>query len=571
MRGRRIEDAAPASQIIAAASEAIARNRHEEAESLLRPLAAAGGAAGTSAQRLLGSLLGSLGRIAEARRFLEAAHAADPRHAQTMTDLGNVCRSSGLIAEAESWYRKALALDPAARTPRFNLAVMLRQGAGRGAAVDILEELLVPPAHADALRTLVEWMCEDACGHEARALCERVLRAEPGHRAAHASLRMLMLRCDVTPGDVLRYAEAALAAGYTDAEILLNRALAQQYLGRHAAALASYDEVLAAHPEATLARFHRALALLAAGEFERAWPDYELRLASRELAPPPRRFEPWTGEPLPERTLLVYGEQGIGDEIMFASCIPALLNVCPRVVLACAARLEPLFRRSFPQIRVVSMDALRARTFEWDEQSSDAAMTAIGSLPGHLRRTRTDLAGQRGYLRADPDLVARYRDRLHGISPVPKIGFSWRGGGVQSRRDLRSLDAKEVAELLSIPDVQFVNLQYDSLGSEPEIAKAVEDGRLLHWPEALSDYEHTAALVSALDLTLSVCTAVIHLAGALDREVLIMAPFSAEWRYGVAGEAMPWYPSARIIRQPAPGAWQPVIAEVRSRLREPGA
>lgn len=557
-------------QTIALAREAIACGKPDEAERLLRLLLDSTEPVSTQARRLLGSLLGSRGQLAEARELLEVALMAEPDHPEALTDLGNVCRSSGRAADAVAHYRRAIALDPNARTARFNLAVMRGQAGERAAAIDDLGTLLEAPAHADALRTALDWLCEDAREHAAKALCERVLRAEPQHPAAHAGMRALLLRCAVTPAEAFAHADAAYATGCNDPEVLLNRAIALQFLGRQDEALAAYELGLALRPEATLIRFHRALALLSSGDFQRAWPDYELRLMSRDLPPPPRSLRRWQGEPLPDRTLLVYGEQGIGDEIMFASCIPSLLERCPRIVLACAVRLVPIMQRSFPQVLVMNKSQVSGE-MQCALLDRASIMAAIGSLPRYLRNSIEDFPRQGGYLRADPELIAHYRARLGRLPPGPKIGFSWRGGSAQSRQSLRSLGATEVAALLESRDVQFVNLQHDSTGDEPEIAGAVASGRLLHWPEALIDYEHTAALVCALDLTLSVCTAVVHLAGALGRDVLIMAPYSPEWRYGIAGTAMPWYPSATILRQPEPGVWTRVIAEARARLRAVGA
>ena len=124
-----------------------------------------------------------------------------------------------------------------------------------------------------------------------------------------------------------------------------------------------------------------------------------------------------------------------------------------------------------------------------------------------------------------------------------------------------------MAKILAVSGVQFINLQYDSAGDEAGIAQAVRSSRFAHWPEALSDYEHTAALVNCLDVCVSVCTAVIHLAGALGRPVCVMAPFSPEWRYGISGERMTWYPSVEVIRQRNRGDWGTVLEVVSARLQ----
>jgi hypothetical protein len=194
-------------------------------------------------------------------------------------------------------------------------------------------------------------------------------------------------------------------------------------------------------------------------------------------------------------------------------------------------------------------------------------MTPIGSLPHRFRRTREDFPEHAGYLCADPEQVAICAERLRALGPGPKVGISWRGGTVQSRKALRTLPANELSKLLATPGIRFVNLQYDSPGDEAEIASAVGTGCLQHWPDILEDYDRTAAMVCALDLVVSVCTAVIHLTGALGKPVWVMAPHVPEWRYGLHGSRMPWYPTARVFRQSERGDWSSVTGSVAAGLR----
>ena len=167
---------------------------------------------------------------------------------------------------------------------------------------------------------------------------------------------------------------------------------------------------------------------------------------------------------------------------------------------------------------------------------------------------------------ADPALVAEYRQRLAGLGTGLKVGLSWRGGTDKTRRSLRSVELAELHDLFEVSGARFVNLQYDSHLTDDDLRPLVQDGVIIDWREALEDYERTAALVASLDVVVSVCTAVIHLAGALGRPTLIMAPYSPEWRYGIAGSSMPWYPSVHIERQRTPRAWGAVVASVRERL-----
>ena len=159
-----------------------------------------------------------------------------------------------------------------------------------------------------------------------------------------------------------------------------------------------------------------------------------------------------------------------------------------------------------------------------------------------------------------------WRERLSQLGRGLKVGISWQGGTRKTRRRVRSLPLMRWQPILRTPGVHFINLQYTDSYAELAELYDVAGVKISDWQETRDDYEHTAALVSTLDLVISVCTAVIHLSGALDVPVWILAPYSPEWRYGITGEKMPWYPSARVFRQPSYGTWPPVIDLVSRQL-----
>ena len=147
--------------------------------------------------------------------------------------------------------------------------------------------------------------------------------------------------------------------------------------------------------------------------------------------------------------------------------------------------------------------------------------------------------------------------------------MSWRGGTHKTRTPIRSIDLERLLPLLQVPNVRFVSLQYTrEAPAEVEALHASTGITIAHMPSAIEDYEETAALVSALDLTVTVCTAVVHLAGALGRPVWVAAPYSPEWRYGYAGDDMPWYPSARVFRQGSYGSWDEVVGALTRCLQD---
>jgi hypothetical protein len=192
--------------------------------------------------------------------------------------------------------------------------------------------------------------------------------------------------------------------------------------------------------------------------------------------------------------------------------------------------------------------------------------TWLGSLPGQFRRQAAAFPQHAGYLVAEPEKVAAWRDAFDALGPGPKIGISWRGGTGMTRRALRSIELEEWVPLLRCPGMHFVNLQYGDCADEIERITRSSGVSIKHWESALRDYDETAALVTALDLVISVQTAVVHLAGALGKPVWVLVPSVAEWRYGDQGERMPWYPSARLYRQSSLEVWDDVLNRVRSAV-----
>jgi ADP-heptose:LPS heptosyltransferase len=185
----------------------------------------------------------------------------------------------------------------------------------------------------------------------------------------------------------------------------------------------------------------------------------------------------------------------------------------------------------------------------------------IGSLPRRL-------GSAVGYLRADAQKTEKWRKRLDALGPGPKIGLSWQGGVGHTGKLRRSLTLEQLRPVLGIPGAHFVSLQYTDVTKElPEMKSA----GVHHWQEAIDDYDETAALVCALDRVLTVCTAIVHLTGALGRPAVVMVPFGSDWRYGASGERMSWYPSVRLVRQQRIGDWSGVLSSVRRLLADDAA
>jgi tetratricopeptide (TPR) repeat protein len=506
------------------------------------------------------------GGARRARALLERALSADPRSADTYSDLGNVHALLGDDTEAERCYRSAIELAESHPPALTNLGMLHARRGLRDAALDCFRRALrADPWSTHAIQGLAAWAPDDTVPCGDIELLREITARFPDHAAALAALGRLHMRGAFDPVPALDALERALALGQRDPDTLTAHGVALHEVGRLDEALGAFEEAISRDAGHVAARFHRAIALLTLGRFAEAWPDYESRLLSEDR---PRRAFPyalWDGEPLTGETVLVYAEQGIGDEILFASCLPELIGQAKRCIIDCAPKLAPIFRRSFPEALVHG--GYQTDAVDWALALDIDVQVPIGSLPRHLRASPGAFPRHRGYLRADPARVARWQERLAALGPGRAIGISWRGGTARTRAERRSIRLDQLVPLLHEPGLHFVSLQYGpESGGETERFAAETGLRIHHWPEAIEDYDETAALVTALDGVVSVCTAIVHLAGALGRPAWVATPRVPEWRYGIEGDRMPWYPSVQLVRQRG-DAWEPVVDAIVQALK----
>lgn len=518
------------------------------------------------AHHWLGVVLAGEGAPAAAGH-LERAIALDPGRFEAYKDLGFLYFLQGNHPRAITLYRRALAIAPEPAQARHILGLMLKDtGNPEEGLVHLREAHRLAPDDGVLLRSLVVTLVEAGLFDDGLDIAERAVKGNPGSAEAQRCLGFVLQNLH-DPARASVHYEEALRLGMNDAEFHNDRAVVAQDLGRLTEAFECYEQALARRPDFPQSVFHRGLARLLTGDYARGWADYEARHAVPGLlSARPVSFPSWDGTPLAGRTLLVYGEQGLGDEIMFASCLSQAMAAGGECIIECAPKLQGIFARSFPEATVYAAAPDRRMPQAIASRRIDCEL-ASGSLPRLFRRGLDDFPRHQGYLKADPARVARWRDRLGQLGGGLKVGISWRGGVHKTRGPLRSFTLERWLPMLRLSGARFVSLQYTT-GADSEVAQLekLHGVRVVHWPEAIADYEETAALVDALDLVVSVCTAVIHLGGALGKTVWVMVPFSAEWRYGASGESMAWYPSVRLFRQPAFGQWEPVISAVAAEL-----
>ncbi|MGV3629450.1 MAG: tetratricopeptide repeat protein [Betaproteobacteria bacterium] len=554
----------------AALIPAMARFNEKKYEDAVRACQAVIAQSPRSAQanHLCGRALSALGRYAEAMPYLRAAVAADPDLAAAHGDLADVLLKSGEPGAAEDSCRRAVALRPDELGGRLRLVEIL-ENAGRTA--EALVELSIAqeffPERFDLLVRLFRTLSRLGMYPEALRIAERAI-IENGENF-HTWYLLAVSRYGVADmqGAVEACQKALIHdAGRPEVHVMLGSAFFA--LGRVADATAAYQRALAIDPDSPDARFHIGLIQLMSGQYREGWQGFEQRFR-REKNRAMRPCRPaWDGTVLKDRTLLVMREQGLGDEIMFSSCYPQLISQAQRCFIECEPRLEKLFARSFPGAVFCPLEDVKTNAQTNPGVEIDVRVYA-GSLPRHLRGTLEDFPVHDGYLKPDPLRTAYWRERLASLGAGLKVGISWRGGTVFTHRERRTLSLPALQSLLSVPGVRWINLQYGKRAGEIAELRETTGIDIVDWPEAVDgDYDETAALVSALDLVISVCTSVVHLTGALGRSAWVMTALVPEWRYGLHSSTMPWYPRARLFRQATQGDWDSVISEIELELRQ---
>ena len=487
----------------------------------------------TGAHLDLGAALARLGRHGEAQAACQRALEIEPQSAKAWYCLGNVHKLDGELERAVECYRAAIEHDPELSDAHCQLAfVLYKLGRYAESGASHVVALRLKPDFAEVNHNLGLLRLETGYPEEALASFERALELRP---------------------DTL-VTQTCIAHALRD-------------LGRIDEALAHYDRVLAQQPNFGDALINRCYALLMRGDYAAGWAEYERRFAATGAPMRGFPFPEWRGEPLAGKRILIYAEQGLGDEIMFASCVPDVLKRAGHVVIESNARLASLFIRSFPQATIHGANKDEDHAWLQALPRIDFQIS-IGSLPLHFRGAREDFPAHRGYLVPDAARVERWRTRLEVGGARLHVGIAWRGGSLRTRQFTRSLTLPQWKPLLAQPDVGFVSLQYGQAVDDLAQLCDTHGVTVRSFAGEIADIDELAAAIAALDLIISVDNTVAHLAGALGRPVWILLPSAPEWRYLRSGGTMPWYPSARLFRQNRPREWETVIAETAAALRQ---
>jgi tetratricopeptide (TPR) repeat protein len=498
---------------------------------------------------LLGIARDKAGDLKVALQCYEAAIQLLPEQDELANDLGRLAFRLGLKPMAEALFAKFLAAHPDSVDAANNLACALRDQFRHDEAIEILRSAIhAQPDNGMLWNTL------------------GTVVSEQGEFETAATFFGEALRCD----------ESLFRARY-------NRGNAKLALGDAPGALIDCETALGQvqlAEERAMMQLARSTLLLNLGRVAEGWDAYEARFdpAYADLTHFMIERPRWSpDDELAGRTLLVVGEQGLGDEVLFANVLPDVLEALGpdgRLLLAVEQRLVPLFRRSLPEVtvgahatRTVDARAYRGAPFVTAPEEVDL-WTPFGSLLRRFRRSVEAYPDRRAFLTADPERVRHWRQVLDQLGPGPKVGLLWKSLKVETARARFYSPFEAWAPVLSTPGAVFVNLQYGDCGAEIAAARAQLGVEIVQPPRIdLKDHlDDVAALCSALDLIIGPANATSNIAAACGAEVWLISTPGAWPKLGTG--RMPWYPSMRVFDPPGYNRWDPVMVEVASALAE---
>ena len=553
----------------------------------------------------LGLLNDNLQRKDRAEQYYRRALELESGNAAAHSNLGALLAASGRMAEAEVHYRRAIELQPDHAPAHYNLALVLTERQHDVAAeAHLRSATAADPRNAPAWFQLGVVLATTGRDAEAEGCYRRAAVLEPGHGMTYNNLGLLLAkrgqphvaqRCyhwafalePRSPGalnnlgllletvgrdeDSERYYQEAIALAPQAPLAYSNLALLLVRRGNDLAAEACLRQALAADAGCAIARLNLAYLLLRQGRFNEGWRHHEARLDPR--LPPENRcsypagppYPPWRGEPLRGKSLLVWPEQGMGDEIHFCRYLPLLKRRgAARITLVCKAPLKPLMET------LEGIDKVIAATADTTVAPHDY-WTYLLSIPLHCGTELATIPAHLPYLGVPPGHTAKWSQRLPA-DPALKVGLVWKGSALHANDANRSLPSLAMlAPLWSVPGVAFISLQKER--DEDQARWPAPQQPLLALGHELGDFADSAAIIAQLDLVITVDTAVAHLAGALAKPCWVMLPRRRrDWRWLQDRDDSPWYPGVmRLFHQPREDDWGAVVDAVTAALREVAA
>lgn len=473
----------------------------------------------------------------QARQVFQAALTAQPDYAEAYANLGHICQEESKYKEAIEYYEQALRFNPSYVDPLINLGVCYQ--------------------HEERIEEAVKAL-------------EHALRIEPDRyeaRLIYGGILYRALRCDESERELLW----CLSRDPNSVNALNTLGSVYLFRGQYKKALELYRRAIVIEPTNALAHWNAGTTLLSLGELAEGWVEWDWGTQTKERSLAQRyTFPMWSGERLQQKTILIYAEQGLGDELLFASCFEEIIAQAGRCIIQCDPRLEPLFARSFP--KAIIHGAIREESHGWLEALGRIDYQCpAGTLPRYLRYRLDEFPKHRGYLLTSLDKVNEWRQRVAEHGKGLRVGLAWRGFRIDFRRAASYTNLDKWAPILTVPGITFVSMQTGDVRDEINKVKRETNANIVHFQEldCANDIDNLAALTASLDLVISPEMTLYNLAGSIGVPTWVLASHAMKRPWAALGtKSLPWYPSVRLFQQDTPGDWNQLFEQIGFELRK---
>lgn len=496
------------------------------------------------------------GNLDQAAAAFERAAELEPKDCSLLNDWGVCLAKQGKLDRAIALFKRTLRNDAHWAAAHKNLIFALTQQRkpteAEAAARTWIE---IEPNCVDAINQLGILLAGNGRVTDAMDCWMRALKLAPADADANANLGLALAKLD-RHEEAIAPLQQAVAARPGSVDFLCKLGSSFVDLHRYDQARSAFDRALAIQPDNAMARGKRALLALLTGDFATGWRDYEWRWKEKDF-PHNRRYAHtplWTGSDISGKTILLHSEQGLGDSIQFVRYAPLVAQRGAKVLLQCQPEVVSLLEKVEGVSEIVS-----------DEQTPPRfdVQCPLMSLPLAFGTTVSTIPATVPYLTAEAAIVERWRPRL-AAAGKRKIGLVWAGRPTHRKDRARSIPLAAFTPLAALSDVQFFALQKGPAESEARTPPA--GMQLVSLGPDLNDFLDTAAVIKQLDLLISVDTAVVHLAGAMNKPVWTLLPSVNDFRWLRDRDDSPWYPSMRLWRQTTGGDWSNVIDRLAAEL-----
>jgi len=487
---------------------------------------------------MLGLIAFQSGQGDEGIRLMKIARRKNPSDVALLVNLGAAYRNAARHAEAREVYKQAVRLKPDLWEAQYNYAQLLY-------ATEEFEEAIkryricteLDPSHPDAYVALGNACKMQGDGDGALEAYEAAVKLKPNMPEALGNIAAVMVD----------------RGKFIDALTLMNNAVALS-------------------PEPGELRFKRSLIALRLEEFSTGWRDYESRFfADTERIPcypmPPTY---WTGEDISDKTILVWMEQGLGDEILYGSMLPDLIARAGKCIIECSPRMVPVFARSFPEAKVLRYQSQGVRATPVSEVDVQLGVPSLGQ---YFRPNAASFPKHRGFLKADPEQTKALQKKYRAIAPGNLVvGLSWRSKNTAVGRG-KSADLAEWEDVLSVPGVTFINLQYGECEDEIRAVKDKFGVTIFNDADVnpLKSMDAFFSQVAAMDAVVTTSNTTVHVAGSLSIPTWLLLPTGPAglWYWFLERADSPWYPSVKVVRKPDAAKepwWRHGVAQIGRAL-----